>query len=43
MPETNLGLRYPAGSDTPDVPRDMQRLAEDVNENEILLLMGAWG
>lgn len=43
MPETNLGLRYPASTDTPDVPRDIGYLAADVNENEILLLMGAWG
>lgn len=42
MPETPLGFRYPAGSDTPDVPRDMQRLAEDANEIEIMTLMGAW-
>lgn len=42
MPETSLGLRYPAGSDTPDVPRDMQYLAEDANEIEIMTLMGAW-
>jgi hypothetical protein len=42
MPETNLGFRYPAGSDTPDVPRDIQFLADDANEQEIITLMGAW-
>jgi hypothetical protein len=42
MPQTNLGFRYPAGSDTPDVPRDIQFLADDANEQEIITLMGAW-
>lgn len=42
MPSTNLGYRYPAGTDTPDVPRDMQYLAEDANEIEVMTLMGAW-
>lgn len=32
MPATPNGLRYPSGSDTPDVPRDMQNLAEDVED-----------
>jgi hypothetical protein len=30
MPTTPGGLRYPAAADPPDVPADMQRLAEDV-------------
>ena len=30
MPTTTNGLRYPAGSDTPDVPRDIQYLAQDI-------------
>jgi hypothetical protein len=30
MPTTPGGLRYPASSDTPNVPRDIQFLAEDV-------------
>jgi len=42
MPETNVGFRYPAGSDTPNVPRDIQFLADDANEIEIMTLMGAW-
>jgi len=31
MPTTAKGLRYPAESDTADVPRDMQNLASDVD------------
>lgn len=42
MPATNIGYRYPASSDTPDVPRDLQYLADDVNQYEIMTLMGAW-
>lgn len=34
MPTTSGGLRYPAGSDTPNVPRDLQNLAEDVDTNK---------
>lgn len=30
MPTTPGGLRYPASSDTPDVPRDIENLADDV-------------
>jgi hypothetical protein len=30
MPTTPGGLRYPAASDTPNVPRDIQYLATDV-------------
>lgn len=30
MPTTPGGLRYPASTDTPDVPRDMLNLATDV-------------
>jgi hypothetical protein len=30
MPTTPGGLRYPASSDTPNVPRDIQYLATDV-------------
>ena len=31
MPSTTeFGLRYPANTDTPDVPRDLQNLADDV-------------
>jgi hypothetical protein len=41
MPETPLGYRYPQGTDTPDVPRDMEALAEDSDEKTLLLLMGA--
>ncbi len=42
MPATNIGFRYPAVSDTPDVPRDIQYLADDANEIEVMTLMGAW-
>lgn len=31
MPTTPGGLRYPASTDTPDVPRDMLNLATDVD------------
>lgn len=31
MPSTSRGYRYPVSTDTPDVPRDMQRLAADVD------------
>jgi hypothetical protein len=30
MPTTPGGLRFPSGSDTPDVPRDIENLANDV-------------
>lgn len=32
MPLTTNGLPYPAASDTPDVPRDVQALAEAMNK-----------
>lgn len=38
MPTTANGLRYPASTDTPDVPRDLGNLAADV---EALLDLGA--
>lgn len=42
MPSTTVGYRYPASTDTPDVPRDLGYLAADANDNAILSLMGAW-
>lgn len=42
MPATPLGLRFPAGTDTPDVPRDIEFLADDADEKTMLLLMGAF-
>lgn len=33
MPTTSTGLRYPLLSDTPNVPRDIQYLAEDLDSN----------
>lgn len=41
MPATNLGLRYPLSTDTPDVPRDMGYLAADADEVAMMLVMGA--
>lgn len=35
MPTTSRGFRYPAASDTPDVPRDMGYLAADVDAQYI--------
>lgn len=31
MPTTSLGIRYPASTNTPNVPQDIQNLASDVN------------
>jgi hypothetical protein len=41
MPTTDFGLRYPTGTDTPNVPRDMGYLAADADEKFVLLVMGA--
>ena len=41
MPSTQLGFTYPAGTDTPDVPRDIGSLADVSDEKTVLLLMGA--
>lgn len=38
MPTTTKGLRYPASSAAPNVPQDIQNLANDVNT----ALPGAW-
>jgi len=30
------GFRYPVGTDTPDIPRDIKNLADDVNSYALL-------